>query len=243
MHGSRLLVLGAFLASLGGATEALALQVSEANAGTAAEYVAAVIVAGRGVVARNQDLINDPGKGDKGFTPDFVEQEIRKDFKKMTGVDVDAVQPPEVAALVAATLDAGRDCVKNNQGRINQPGKAFKGFIPAVFGRITGNILKGKHGVEIKQTTFKYRNEYNAPDNFEKEILRKFESGDLEKGKGVGSMVAGRYRYLQPIYIQEGCLKCHGDPKGELDIAGRPKEGYRVGDFRGAISVSIAVTH
>ena len=55
--------------------------------------------------------------------------------------------------------------------------------------------------------------------------------------------VAGRYRYLQPIYIQEGCLKCHGDPKGELDIAGRPKEGYRVGDFRGAISVSIAVTH
>ena len=44
---------------------------------------------------------------------------------------------------------------------------------------------------------------------------------------------------MRPVYIQKACLSCHGDPKGELDVAGRKKEGYRDGELRGAISVLI----
>jgi hypothetical protein len=62
--------------------------------------------------------------------------------------------------------------VKNNQQRINRQGVKFKGFIPAVYGRVTGNILKGPTGIAVKQTTFQFRNAYNEPDEFEASILK-----------------------------------------------------------------------
>jgi general secretion pathway protein A len=44
---------------------------------------------------------------------------------------------------------------------------------------------------------------------------------------------------MLPTYIEPACLKCHGGPKGEKDITGHIKEGYKEGDIRGAISVMI----
>jgi general secretion pathway protein A len=44
---------------------------------------------------------------------------------------------------------------------------------------------------------------------------------------------------MLPVYIKPACLKCHGEPKGEKDIAGGIKEGYKEGEVRGAISVMI----
>jgi general secretion pathway protein A len=204
------------------------------------EYTAAMIVAGRGVVARNQDLINDPSKGDKGFTPDFVEAEMLKDFKKITGKDMSELSP-SVQAVLQQVIDAARMSVQMNQQRINKKGTAFKMYIPAVFGRETGQILKARTDINIKQTTFKYRNAYNQPDPFEKNVLKKFESADYPKGKGYGEFINGRYRYMKPIYIKQACLKCHGTPKGAKDISGHVKEGYKIGDLRGAISVSFPV--
>ena len=218
------------------------LPMDEANAKQAAELIAAMFVAGLGVVAKHQGLINDPEKGDKGFTPEYVEGQIREQFKEMTGTELDAAQPDEVKAALMATLEASNQGVKNNQQRINRKGVEFKGFIPAVYGRVTGNILKGRTGIAVKQTTFQFRNAYNEPDEFESSILKKFEDGSISKGQGVGERVGDSYRYLRPVYIKEACLKCHGDPKGELDIAGKPKEGYKLGDLRGAISVQVPIT-
>ncbi|MES9858925.1 MAG: DUF3365 domain-containing protein [Sedimenticola sp.] len=215
------------------------IQMSGENANEAAKLVAKMVVVGRGVVAKHQDIINDASKGDKGFTPDYVTEKMRVLFEKNIGMSIDQVTPTEAKAAVLAVLDASKIAIKNNQGRINRQGVKFKGFIPAVYGRITGNILKGKTGIELKQTTFKYRNAYNKPDGFEASILKKFESGEYEKG--YGEQVGSRYRYMEPIYIKKACLKCHGDPKGELDIAGKAKEGYKIGDLRGAISISMPV--
>lgn len=216
---------------------AASLSVPEAKADEAARYVAAMLVAGRGVVAANQKLINDPDKGDKGFTPEFVAGQMSDAFEKATGTRPENIGDPEVKAAVMATLDASKKAIANNQSRINQPGKAFKGFIPAVYGRVTGNILKGESGVEIKQTTFEPRNTYNTPDDYELKVLKSFV--ETKPKTGTGEKVGNVYRYLQPIYIQEACLQCHGDPKGEKDIAGKTKEGYKLGDLRGAISVSL----
>ena len=204
------------------------------------EYTAAMIVAGRGVVARNQDLINDPSKGNKGFTPDLVQAAMLENFKKITGKDVSEL-PPSVQSVLNQVIDAARMSVQMNQERINKKGTAFKMYIPAVFGRETGQILKARTDINIKQTTFKYRNAYNQPDPFEKKVLEKFEAPDYPKGKGYGEFLNGRYRYMRPIYIKKACLKCHGSPKGQKDISGHVKEGYKIGDLRGAISVSFPV--
>ena len=215
------------------------LNVPADKADEAARLVAAMLVAGRGVVASHQKVINDAEKGDKGFTPDYVAGLMIGEFEKATGTRPERIADPDVKAAVQATLDASKKAIANNQSRINQPGKAFKGFIPAVYGRVTGNILKGESGVEIKQTTFEPRNEYNTPDAYELKVLKSFEAAKPKDG--TGERVGNVYRYLQPVYITEACLQCHGDPKGERDIAGKHKEGYKVGDLRGVISVSLPV--
>jgi signal transduction histidine kinase len=42
---------------------------------------------------------------------------------------------------------------------------------------------------------------------------------------------------VEPLYITDSCLECHGDPKGEMDIMGYPKEGLAEGDIAGAASI------
>lgn len=43
---------------------------------------------------------------------------------------------------------------------------------------------------------------------------------------------------VMPIYYTAACLTCHGEPEGDLDISGYPKEGAHEGDLAGAITVS-----
>jgi hypothetical protein len=46
-------------------------------------------------------------------------------------------------------------------------------------------------------------------------------------------------RVLLPLFYDKACLSCHGEPKGQRDISGYPKEGAKEGDLGGAISVKI----
>jgi hypothetical protein len=48
-------------------------------------------------------------------------------------------------------------------------------------------------------------------------------------------------RVMLPLYYQKACLACHGEPKGERDLSGYPKEGAKEGDLGGAISVKLQV--
>jgi general secretion pathway protein A len=49
-------------------------------------------------------------------------------------------------------------------------------------------------------------------------------------------------RVVMPIYYAKDCLACHGEPKGDLDISGYPKEGHKEGDLAGAITVTAPLT-
>ena len=42
---------------------------------------------------------------------------------------------------------------------------------------------------------------------------------------------------MVPQYYDETCLACHGSPKGEVDITGYPKEGAKVNELGGVISI------
>jgi cytochrome c5 len=47
------------------------------------------------------------------------------------------------------------------------------------------------------------------------------------------------HRTAVPEYYGASCLSCHGSPQGEIDITGYPKEGGKVGDLGGVISITL----
>jgi len=100
----------------------------------------------------------------------------------------------------------------------------------------------------MKQTSLEYRNPENAPDEFEVRMLRQFKTTrDIEPtwGEDVDKEGNKTIRYILPLYVKEECLPCHGKPEyeGELDITGYKKEGYEIGELRGAISIAAPASH
>lgn len=210
------------------------------------EILANFLVSGRGVVAKSliQFKINNSEIADKGFTPEYFANEINQDFKKKTGIDVMAGTsekklPDNTLNLLKIMLEASKKVCTDNQSLINMKGVAFKGFIPATYGKQVADIFNEKTGFALKQASLKFRNTYNKPDNYESEVLKKMEKPDYAKGTVIRKIVDGNVRIMRPIYIKKACLPCHGEPKGEIDVAGRKKEGYKEGEIRGAISISI----
>ena len=68
----------------------------------------------------------------------------------------------------------------------------------------------------------------NAPDSWEAKTLDSFLKGVPEQFELISSPEgANIFRYMAPLWVEEPCLKCHA------------KQGYKKGDLRGGISVSI----
>lgn len=212
-----------------------------------AELAAKLLVSCRAIIAQNQDLFNDPEKGDKGFTGDLYISKVKKHFKEATGVDVsedDATSTDPTKKILGILLISSKTVIDESQNVLNMKGRGFKKLIPAIVGRRTGykyNKAMGA-GYNLKQTSLHFRNPANHPDSYEREVLKEFENNGYPKGKGRGEIVTNEdgsktYRYMLPLYITSSCLKCHGGPKGERDISHKIKEGYKEGEIRGAISL------
>lgn len=218
-----------------------------AEAEETARLLAKLLESGRLVIEHNQALIDDPHKGDKGFTPEVFERQIHDAFRQRTGVDLTApaakaplAVPPLARTLLPALIDAGKDVVRDAQVVINQRGIGYKNFIPATFGSQAAARFSKRSHIQLKQTAIQPRNPKNEPDVYEASVLRwlagrpnseAYVSELTESGKTL--------RVMMPIYYQRECLACHGEPKGEWDISGYPREGAREGDLAGAISVKI----
>jgi hypothetical protein len=218
----------------------------QAEAGGKLESIAVLmadyLTAGRIVIANNQPLFNDPAKGNKGFTPQVYEEQVNEEFMKRSGIDLKAlVYSNDIDRSIIAIHESAKEVVAEAQPQINESGKEFKGFIPAVFGRRVGDKVYKISGITVKQTSLRYRGNYNKPDDFETSVLKDFES--TSKGNTYSmEMKSGDttvLRYMVPLYIEKSCLACHGEPAGEKDITGKLKEGYKEGDLRGAISVIV----
>ncbi|WP_319760584.1 diguanylate cyclase [Maridesulfovibrio sp.] len=85
------------------------------------------------------------------------------------------------------------------------------------------------HGDQLKYkiTSLKLMNPSNKPDDFEVEALNKFQKGVTSVSTIAEMDGKTYYRYMAPLKTVRGCLKCH------------VKQGYKVGDIRGGIVVSI----
>lgn len=208
-----------------------------------AQLLIALVKAGRAVVSDHQALINDGSKGDKGFTGEFVVREIIERFKARTRVDLSHPRGLPQSGVLLAMLEAEREVVLDAQPVINRPGIGFKGFIPSVFARKVGQKFYQKTGIRVKLTRADYRYPGNKPDDFEAEVLRIFADPRHPKGQPyVKTSVANGLpvmRVMEPEYAGATCLACHGGPKGERDITGMRKEGWKEGELAGAISVVI----
>jgi hypothetical protein len=211
------------------------------NEAEVAEHLIELVNIGRGVVTEYQATINDPAKGDKGFTGDFLADQIIERFRKKTKIDLRIPNVVPQANVYLALLEAEKDVVDESQPVINRQGVGFKGFLHAVFVRRVGEQFHQKTGIRMKLTGIEYRNPRSKPDDFELEVLRMFNDPRHPKDQVYirNTTVDGRpvLRMMDPEYATSSCLSCHGVPKGERDVMGKKKEGWKEGGFAGAISL------
>jgi len=210
-----------------------------------AHHLATLLNVGRLIVQRNQGLINDPGIGNKGFTPEVFEQQVLDEFLRETHIDLKHVssQLPSLAKeLLPVLLESSKEVVADAQLVINQKGIGYKNFVPATFGSQAARKFSNRSYVKIKQTTLNPRNLKNTPDAYEENLLKRLATipaVDTSITEWIDNGTT--LRAVTPIYYSQDCLVCHGSPKGILDISGYPREGAKEGELAGAISIRIPV--
>jgi hypothetical protein len=208
-----------------------------------AELLIKLLQVGRGVISEHQALINDASKANKGFTGDFVAGQVMERFRKQTRIDLNRANGVPQAGLLLTLVESEKEVVDESQPVINKAGVGFKGFLPAVFARKSGERFYRKTGIRLKLTSADYRYPGNKPDDFESEVLRIFADSRHPKGQSYSkaTMIDGKpvLRMMDPEYAAASCLNCHGSPKGERDITGMKKEGWKEGELAGAISIMI----
>ena len=118
------------------------------------------------------------------------------------------------------------------------PDRNFKRLeqVPVVVAMRTAEEYASREGMTFRTPSLHPRDPKNQATEFERRALEAF-----EKDAGLQEFVErptinGRevMRYAQPIRVLQDCLQCHGDPVGEKDPFGYPKEGMKLGELRGA---------
>ncbi len=212
-----------------------------------AEHLIDLVKIGRVVVSEYQDAINDVEKAEKGFTGEFVADQVVERFKKKTKIDLRIPNVVPHANFYLVLVETEREVIAEAQPVINKQGVGFKGFSHAVFARRVGERFYMKTGVRMKLTGFSGRALNSKPDDFEEEVLRMFSDSRHPKGQRYArnTLVDGRpvLRVMDPEYATDSCLSCHGSLKGERDIMGIKKEGWKEGAFAGAISVVLPLKY
>jgi hypothetical protein len=102
--------------------------------------------------------------------------------------------------------------------------------------------LSAESGAAVGRTSLKVRNPVNAPEAWQEDVLRDFESGNSQEFFARTGQSGARY--MKAIPTGGLCLNCHGTVLPP-EVAARLQEaypddeatGYYLGDIRGAFSV------
>jgi hypothetical protein len=126
--------------------------------------------------------------------------------------------------------------VSGVQGEVSQ--ETFKAVCKPV--GLELKKLGSKYGVNIRQTSTKYRNPNHKANKMDKRVLEAMEKDKKLGGYGVG--VDGGIHYYIRIDVQKACLNCHGAKNARPDFIKKkyPNDkafGYKEGDLRGAYTV------
>ncbi len=106
-------------------------------------------------------------------------------------------------------------------------GVALTKVNPAYMTRLLSAITEQSDGVRFHMSSLKPINPVNAPDDWEREALTRFETGAAEQVGLVTEASGPIFRFMGRLSVEQSCLKCH------------IKQGYKEGDVRGGIRVSL----
>ncbi len=113
---------------------------------------------------------------------------------------------------------------------VDSKGRRYIRKTPAMVTKDLSRYSKEKGLYWFHITSLKLTNPENAPDLFEKTALEHFEKDGVKEFISIERVDGARYlRYISPLFVEEACLKCHA------------RQGYTVGNVRGAISIVIPV--
>jgi type II secretory pathway predicted ATPase ExeA len=215
-----------------------------------ARLLAVLLDSGRVVLGRAQSTINNPRIGDKGFSSSVFEGQLRAEFQTRTRHDLHnlAVAPmPESAKhLLLRLAFFMQKAVHDVQPDINKKGIGFKGFIPATFGTQVAYSFSKDTGLKLRQIGppgTEPRNPDNKPNEQEEQLLYAVQKNHPRVGDHIVEQQLADIRGVRvmlPLFYSKQCLACHGNPKGQVDISGYPKEGFKEGDLGGAISIVLS---
>ena len=118
---------------------------------------------------------------------------------------------------------------------------SYQGLHCAIAGRSIAQLFTLESDYVTRFVNFNPRNPDDEPDAFEAEALTVFLEDPAAKEYYAITEYEGAevFRYLAPMKIEQTCLECHGEPAGEPDVTGYPKEGWEIDDVGGAISIVI----
>jgi signal transduction histidine kinase/CheY-like chemotaxis protein len=109
-------------------------------------------------------------------------------------------------------------------------GKELTLINPAYMTRLVHELGRERYGIEGHITSLNPLRPENAPDAWEAQALRTFQTGAAEVASVETADGQPSLRLMRPLVTEEGCLKCHA------------AQGYQVGDIRGGISISVPLT-
>ena len=112
---------------------------------------------------------------------------------------------------------------------ITPSGKMLTLINPAYMMRQVHELEKKEYGISGHLTSLNPINPNNAPDGWEAEALQAFEQGETEISSVEEIKSEAYMRLMRPLIVERGCLKCHA------------KQGYKEGDIRGGLSISISM--
>lgn len=98
---------------------------------------------------------------------------------------------------------------------------------PAYVTRLVGEILRHE-GYTVHLTSLKTLRPGNAPDEWERSALERFEKGSILEYSLTGTGGNRLFQYMEPMKTEASCLQCHGF------------QGYKVGDVRGGLVVAFS---
>ena len=119
--------------------------------------------------------------------------------------------------------------IPNREIYIDSLGIALTKVNPAYMTRQIANITHINNNVTYHITSLKPIRPKNKADNWEHIQLNKFETGTKESFEYIKN--DGVFRYMSPLKVNHNCMKCHA------------KQGYKIGNIRGGISVTIPASN
>lgn len=116
--------------------------------------------------------------------------------------------------------DAQRDIMTTD-------GKQLTQVNPAYMTRLVAKNILEESGILVRITSLKPIRPQNMATAWERAALEEYERTGRPAWAKAGEGEAAVYRYLEGLRIEKPCLQCHAE------------QGYKVGDLRGGISVTI----